>query len=212
MELSSVKHTREACEEQVALIEHTAGRVACAFNNIRIHLLRYRNTFSTVNNLPPEILSHIFRFASCSGAVRHTNMDLASVCSHWRAVSLNDPVMWSFLDATANFDYAELAIPRAQSVPLSILGSPDVNTPSQLLGLAKVHLHRTYALQLTGPTDVLSALSGMPAPLLEDLYLHNSSRLGNPPADLTLRILPISPSISACSVLTNPPGSSKSSL
>lgn len=177
------EHIRETYEEQLALVEHTAGRVAYAFDNIRAHFLRCRNTFSTVNNLPPdlEVLSHIFRLAACSGSVLHTNLTLASICSHWRAVSLSDPVMWSFFDPTATANYTELAIRRAQSVPISILRSPNKqSTHGILVKLAISHLHRIYTLQLRGSTSLLAKFSGMPAPLLEELYLHNHGSPDDP--------------------------------
>lgn len=167
---SSANHSLVACREQVGLVQDVAIRVVRAFDDVRVQILRYQNTLCTVNNLPTEILSYIFQLVAGIGTVCPTNLRVASVCSHWRAVSLHDPITWSHFDATSTSNYMELAMPRAQSVPLSIVKSPDLNTPTRLVQLTWDHVGRMRVLELRGSSkDSLEIFSGALLPLLNEL-------------------------------------------
>lgn len=74
-------------------------------------LRRIQNTQSIIMGLPTEILVHIFRFASLSGVppgyedeemydetfMRHTRTAIASTCSHWREIALDDSLLWQVI-------------------------------------------------------------------------------------------------------------------
>lgn len=169
-----------ACREQVELVQDVAIRVGRAFDDVRMQILRYQNTLCAVNNLPTEILSYVFRLVAGSGAVCSTNLRVASVCSHWRTVSLHDPVVWSSFDVTCTDRYIKLALSRAQSVPIFILETPKAGTLNRLACLAKDQHHRLRVLELRGSrhigTQFLKELAGMPLPLLNEfLYRDHTS-------------------------------------
>ncbi|KAH8119977.1 hypothetical protein DFH11DRAFT_21656 [Phellopilus nigrolimitatus] len=76
-----------------------------------------------INNLPVEILEHIFSLAVYSPAflnVSRTRMALVAVCSRWRSVIVNTPELWSIIPVTcpAPFYYPILCIQRAKAHPL----------------------------------------------------------------------------------------------
>ncbi|EPQ60434.1 hypothetical protein GLOTRDRAFT_135118 [Gloeophyllum trabeum ATCC 11539] len=52
-----------------------------------------------INDLPPEILSHIFRFVALSSRTPkeavNSRLHLTWVCRHWRGLAIGDPVLWS---------------------------------------------------------------------------------------------------------------------
>lgn len=190
----STNHTLEVCREQVAIAQDAMRRVVCAFDDVRAQILRCQNTFCTVNNLPIEILSYIFRLVAVGGTVCPENLRVASVCSHWRTVSLHDPITWSHLDATSTSNYIELAMRRTQSAPLSIIESAEFCTPHRLVELAKVNIDRVRVLELSGPDiDSLEVFSGTPLPLLHELaFSHDSDRGHSLPL---LSGFPITPSL-----------------
>lgn len=191
---SSAKHTIAACKEQIALVQYVTKRVIRALDNVRLQILRYHSTLCTVNNLPTEILSYVFRLVAGNGAVCPTNLRVASVCSHWRTVSLHDPVVWSHFDATSTTNYIYLALLRSQSVPLSIIDSIHFNTPDRLVNLAKANLDRVRVLELRGGDKAsLGVFSGKVFPLLNELVLTHDISTTH-----TLRVLhgfPITPKL-----------------
>lgn len=91
--------------------------------------LDYRVTFSRIfriNDLPPEVLTHIFHHVVWSTTspdnVLLWRLWLTWVCRHWRAVALSDPTLWnSILFRTLfNFEIPFLWLERTANAPLDI--------------------------------------------------------------------------------------------
>ncbi|KAJ8501986.1 hypothetical protein ONZ45_g11953 [Pleurotus djamor] len=94
-------------------------------------LLKRRNTYSAVNQLPDEILAEFFRLATVDDkSIKDTLLNIASVCAWWRQICLATPQLWS----TICFDHprwsAEL-LSRAQGCPLSVYFSRDCHTSNE---------------------------------------------------------------------------------
>ncbi|KAG8766166.1 hypothetical protein FRC12_007049 [Ceratobasidium sp. 428] len=92
---------------------------------------------ASVNTLPPEVLSSIFKavvsaswYARSVGDKSYGPIDcltlLASVCAHWRHVAIGIPSLWSYIDFTRNFntsgnlEHAGLYLERSQDSPVHI--------------------------------------------------------------------------------------------
>lgn len=172
-----------ALQLQSSLVQDMANRVARAFEDVQARIRRRQNASCAVNNLPAEILAYIFQLAVAPvfigrssddtrppGDVSyHTTLQLAATCSHWRAMSLDNPFLWSCFDTATPANYVELAMRRNKSVPLSILGPLPTTTPPELFRLAMDNVHRIRALEAVAPGDALSALFGRPAFVLSEL-------------------------------------------
>ncbi|KAJ8503458.1 hypothetical protein ONZ45_g10839 [Pleurotus djamor] len=83
-------------------------------------LLKQRNTYSAVYQLPNEILAEFFILATAEDwRITDTLLNIASVCAHWRQICLATPQLWTIIC----FDHprwcAEL-LSRAQGCPLNV--------------------------------------------------------------------------------------------
>ncbi|TFK65491.1 hypothetical protein BDN72DRAFT_824541, partial [Pluteus cervinus] len=76
----------------------------------RIHALRtYRNSFTPVYRIPPEILTRIFSFAqqwsarSCWDSTRSGLpgwVVVTHVSQYWRSVAIGSPDLWSYISSS----------------------------------------------------------------------------------------------------------------
>ncbi|KAF5331702.1 hypothetical protein D9611_007544 [Ephemerocybe angulata] len=55
---------------------------------------------SHINELPPEILAHIFGFCDCKASNCKRLLQLATVCKHWHEVLMAYPQFWTTLECT----------------------------------------------------------------------------------------------------------------
>ncbi|KAF8605392.1 hypothetical protein BDV93DRAFT_554762 [Ceratobasidium sp. AG-I] len=112
----------------------------------------------SINSLPAEILSQIFRFAACTCPHQTRNVPvvkpyiypdaLAGVCSAWRKAAVNLPSLWSHIDLTISatkidnyYQCARIWSERANNTPLdlhirSIDNTPAIDEPQVLELLA----------------------------------------------------------------------------
>ncbi|KAJ8455292.1 hypothetical protein ONZ45_g18987 [Pleurotus djamor] len=86
-----------------------------------------RNSLSPVNNLPNEVLAHIFVIArrqTSYSAVHQAFLpvspsDIIAVCHQWREVAMNTPRFWSMI-SSHNGNLASECIAKSGNLPLSI--------------------------------------------------------------------------------------------
>ncbi|KAH7099768.1 hypothetical protein BKA62DRAFT_277999 [Auriculariales sp. MPI-PUGE-AT-0066] len=142
--------------------------VAPSHDVILVAVRRQRNQLLPVNKLPIEVLSSIFRaytFALHNDEERTLHNATLFVCAHWRAVALNDSMLWRRLAISAMAVHLVGAIlDRAKCAALSLeLALKDPDTPGARCRLLSARLRG-------GP--FLQQLYYTPALHLERLGLH----------------------------------------
>lgn len=198
-QIASADDPASALQLQSEVVQAMATRVAHAFGTIRARICRRQNASCAVNNLPAEILAYILQLAATPSAFDGSyetpldkdasflvTLDIASTCTHWRALSLGNPFMWSYFDAQTPPKYLELAMSRNQSVPLAILGPLPEEASPELLRVLTDNLHRVRALEISSPGETIRELFEMPAPLLRQLtcYVFDFEDHDGPPLAL----------------------------
>ncbi|TFK67126.1 hypothetical protein BDN72DRAFT_961243 [Pluteus cervinus] len=151
------------------------------FEEAILALKRERNTLSPICRLPYDILASIFQRVAEDGVLDLPWIKaLTHVCSHWRTVALNFPMLWTEI----NFKCSDLVLAkldRSQSALLSVQYRVERRKPENKLDSlisALRHLHRIQDLGLAMPASwfesgVLDTLS-FPAPALEKCFIHVS--------------------------------------
>ncbi|GBE77762.1 hypothetical protein BKA93DRAFT_186469 [Sparassis latifolia] len=138
----SVPHNAQIWAAKVVLIkirlrelrlveELAAPRIVPAIRSQITAMLLARNLSTwlafPINNLPVEILIHIFRFVVYSQTNPYDGirqrMYLTWVCRHWRTIAIADQIPWSFVwyRGRAPWPLAELFLERAGTAPLDIV-------------------------------------------------------------------------------------------
>ncbi|GJE87950.1 hypothetical protein PsYK624_040330 [Phanerochaete sordida] len=84
---------RSACDAELADIRNIHDKVAAAAIRLRLE----RNKHVAVNTLPVELLRQIFCCAGEHGLLYKTNFAIIATCARWRAVALEEPLMWTHL-------------------------------------------------------------------------------------------------------------------
>lgn len=137
-----------------------------------------RNALAPIHKLPLEILSEIFVYA------HECWKTLTSVCTHWRSVSLQCPLLWNELLNPYHRvpEWTALVLERSKNAPIDIvLREWNKRRPSVVIALR--HAHRVRNLSIHGSpvflTGVVDKISG-PAPSLESLELYNEDK-NSPP-------------------------------
>ncbi|EKM51280.1 uncharacterized protein PHACADRAFT_177934 [Phanerochaete carnosa HHB-10118-sp] len=161
---------------------------------------------ATATSLPPELLSRIFEqhiqlckeswgqktFSerlppSCIPTVGPYSWIRAThVCRYWRDVALTNPLLWSDIVLTCNYECVETMLARSRRVPLyvqsynSCCAGDACPIPIRPLRLVLKHLPRIRSLTLYIKWwvyfDIVDTLRG-PAPLLQQLTLSTPSGL-----------------------------------
>ncbi|TFK67127.1 hypothetical protein BDN72DRAFT_843438 [Pluteus cervinus] len=140
----------------------------------------FRNTFTPVYRLPPEILTRIFSF------VRHVPkpafysnratplewVDVTRVSQHWRNVAIGSPTLWSHISSTYPKRLAEEFLQRSKAAPLSIdMRGPGSQDADQFITPSLFRI-RELTLGLSSASWIgLSRNLSSPAPLLESLSI-----------------------------------------
>ncbi|ESK88870.1 hypothetical protein Moror_17047 [Moniliophthora roreri MCA 2997] len=158
---------------------------------------------SPINSIPVEILTDIFDFCQPQGDWREPSVPtlehIVAVCSHWRAVALSAPYLWSKIrlrDPLTPYiplvqrwlelsQRCPLDITIRQSSKLDISGLPLKwmrigEATSTLLNLLLPHLHRWKSLELSlcQPTPFPRLpLSSEAAPILKHVDIRDSQML-----------------------------------
>ncbi|KAJ7498116.1 hypothetical protein B0H11DRAFT_2189846 [Mycena galericulata] len=183
-----------------AVVSKTGPRLACLDDEIsrlegqlkqlkkdRAVLSEYhaQNTtiISPLRRMPREILGEIFSWTLSSAVfdVRESPWVLTYVCSHWRAVSISKPSLWSLVHI--NFPQhdaypltmIETHIQRAQTLKIRFFGrtKKDSRTQIQMFKLLSDHSDRWEELTLQLTADLvphLVALAGR-LPVLRRLWV-----------------------------------------
>jgi hypothetical protein len=179
-------------------------------------LKRRRNGLAFISQLPPEILSTIFKWVEIMQAqvrgsyaygARMSWISVTHVCSHWRHVALECPGLWSRIEIQSvsgtSITSAEDFLTRSKRAPLTL--TADIRPASQeRIRSVLMHMDRMQELVLNsvGQLDqgLFTIMETYPAPLLERFDISfiqggvNSPRLpdqlfaGNHPSLRELRL------------------------
>lgn len=151
--------------------------IACLMRTVQT-LRTYRNTMVPINKLPLEILSHIFTYGTGLRSLP------ATVCSHWRAISLQCPSLWRDLIRPyhSHPEWTALLLERSKNAPIRldlhrVWPLSDSNKMASL-ELVLGHASQVEELRIIGELESFShyLLSFKdPTPLLEDLSLELDS-------------------------------------
>ncbi|KAF9051763.1 hypothetical protein BJ165DRAFT_1451175 [Panaeolus papilionaceus] len=162
-----------------------------------LQMKKMRNTFVPISLLPPEILTAIFlcyRDMCCNsqstiGSPWSQWIGVSYVCTQWRDLALNNPLLWSRLSFTSwpqDPQILEISIQRSQNAPLWIYVSRhfSIMNHQTLIGLLKKS-NRLQLLDMSvdhGPQGLiyLEKITGVAAPILQSLKLDTYG----PPVDV----------------------------
>src|SRR6267378_4611145 len=103
-------------------------KLATLLPRLQMFLARRQNTVATINNLPIEILAHIFKLTSTAEPDAHPAqcmIVLSLVCYHWRQTALGFPALWTTIHlregAIHDFQLATLCLERSKDASLSVI-------------------------------------------------------------------------------------------
>ncbi|TFK63437.1 hypothetical protein BDN72DRAFT_847600 [Pluteus cervinus] len=157
-------------------------------------LRAFRNTFTPVYRLPPEILARVFSFfqgflnseKDYYGKVTFKWLTVTRISQHWRNIAIGSPGLWSHISSGYPERIFNLWVQRSKAAPLFVQLS---HASSQDAHIITTSLSRIQELKLTVNSmmwnDFWSNLSS-PAPLLEYLAI-NIVETGEPLAILSDR-------------------------
>ncbi|KAI0821202.1 hypothetical protein BC629DRAFT_434149 [Irpex lacteus] len=141
----SVTSERDALESRIIMLHKDISR------------LRFRqNELLPVASLCPEILLHIFEYATpispTSNSEMWARLHLTHVCRHWREVALAASSFWSTIryDRKQPKELPQCFLERSRSAQLRIIFDTAIDRMhnSELSALIKVHNRRIYSLCL----------------------------------------------------------------
>ncbi|KAK0440677.1 uncharacterized protein EV420DRAFT_1650426 [Desarmillaria tabescens] len=133
---------------------------------------KYRSLLSPIRRLPEEILLRIFQFLPRGKNPRDTSRSpwiLGQICSYWRFISVNCPLLWTVLKAderhVEHFSFqpaVEMFLKRSAALPLHIVVKANgirnrTNSDRYAVFLQELcrHSHRWRTIILPIPTPVL---------------------------------------------------------
>ncbi|TFK63436.1 hypothetical protein BDN72DRAFT_847599 [Pluteus cervinus] len=136
-------------------------------------LQAFRNTFTPIYRLPPEILSRIFSFTqpgvknhNRSTSLRWTRVTYVS--QHWRNVAISTPSLWTHIDRFRPKDLVEMWLQRSKAAPLFVNLCPN-SSEDEYAYLIKTSLFRIRELRMevgAGTWNSFWSNLSSPAPLL----------------------------------------------
>ncbi|KII90138.1 hypothetical protein PLICRDRAFT_697902 [Plicaturopsis crispa FD-325 SS-3] len=158
-QMTPVQLARQKLDEEIGRILSSPVRV----------LRTRRNALAPIHVLPIEVISEIFAYA------RLDWRSITSVCSHWRAVSLQCPTIWSHLvDPYHHPEWIALLLERSRSAPLRLMLDPGVSSIPESLNLVLKHASQFEVLRLHGDEafmrSCMQRIEG-PMPLLNRLFI-----------------------------------------
>jgi hypothetical protein len=140
-----------------------------------------RNAFAHISLLPTEILSGVFTTLVYSYS-DHSDLSwipsVTAVCGHWRAIALECPNLWCYIDFSRPI-WVEEMLKRSKMAPLILKAHDRHPTLKQIdtICLALQHISRIKELHLTASQNTIVKLINSidkPAPLLQSLHLSDS--------------------------------------
>lgn len=144
------------------------------------HLRRYINNNSIAVRLPPEILSTIFMiyhnlpvWGSYGNYQPINTQILCHVCSRWREVALNTPLLWNHISTHAPAESFIERLKRSQQVPIEVNIPENGAISATLLVLDQLYRIRNLTLTVRHPNVIsqLAKLLSQPAPVLQSIQL-----------------------------------------
>ncbi|KAL1736616.1 hypothetical protein EV714DRAFT_197677 [Schizophyllum commune] len=130
-DLRAIRRLRERNQSDiVSLCSRLAQIVHQEAQNIKQETLSAA-MLSPIRRLPPEILSVIFEFALTEkwkfNCIGHASLNVAMVCSTWRAAALSTPQLWKYINIDLHSqskrrwkEAIETHLLRSRQMPLSI--------------------------------------------------------------------------------------------
>ncbi|KAI0093711.1 hypothetical protein BDY19DRAFT_268888 [Irpex rosettiformis] len=190
------KATRDAkmlvFDNNIAGLNAILNQVNTSITTLAVSVRRARNSLCDINRLPFDIMHTIFHFATHSMrepftdyadwatlASHHQPLRLSQVCSHWRAVALEQRTLWSILDVTKMSKFCiQLFQQRSGECPLTIACPVWYKTRWEGFWVQPAMGHRIKTLELSLPpvgahNSAQSLYHYSSAPLLETLHLSN---------------------------------------
>jgi hypothetical protein len=171
-------------------------------------LFSRRNTLALIHRLPSEVLVKIFSLIINQAVFRFKTLtNIASVCSYWRSLIINDPLSWSNI-SVKHPSAIKCMLQRSKLAPISISITLTASPSKAFITEVMSHLHRmTSLIVATEDHDCLASVTEVlqreQAPLLRSFSLYNYSGITQGPLpcnapkldslDLLDWILPIQP-------------------
>ncbi|TFK67950.1 hypothetical protein BDN72DRAFT_960626 [Pluteus cervinus] len=163
-----------------AKIDH---EIAILRESIRA-LHAFRNTFTSIYRLPPEILARIFLFGKDLPGLqvqRRIMIDgkvisppfrwfvATGVSQHWRNVALGNPSLWACIDSSYPRHIIEELLLRSKSAPLSVDLSHSSSRDVHLIGTSLFRIRELKVVARAAAWNDLWSNLSSPAPLMEYL-------------------------------------------
>ncbi|CAE6401660.1 unnamed protein product [Rhizoctonia solani] len=164
-----------------------------------VELRKLRNSLQLVNQLPEDLLIEVLMIAKSSplGSMEppciHYIHAASQVCSQWRRICLNSPLLWAciHIETLPLSPFADLCITRAKDVPISLSVNPSGHNNKLTVSNWK-HLLRSLAARGVSMKrwrglairvsdfevfpDLLEHLVSYPTPNLEFIFCATQTR------------------------------------
>ncbi|KAI0923749.1 hypothetical protein AcW1_006628 [Taiwanofungus camphoratus] len=135
-------------------------------NRAVLELKTRLNTLVPISVLPPEILVEIFiryarapkaLFLRCNACATYAWVRVTQVCSHWRAVALDCPELWSRIVVIPRLQWTREMLARSKQAPLQVVAdfSRYGMEKEQALELVLKEYSRIQDLCVTAPRSTL---------------------------------------------------------
>ncbi|KAI1793623.1 hypothetical protein LXA43DRAFT_197635 [Ganoderma leucocontextum] len=138
--------------------------VVKAISRERLEFKNLWNCSLPINQLPYELLVHVFTFILCK-TVTMTDWEipwfdmrlwrLMGVCRHWRDVVITTPALWCTVDLDKHTNWINLCLSRSLTTPIDIHARvPDLRYRTGLrIAYPLLHRIRSLDFDLYGPVD-----------------------------------------------------------
>ncbi|KAJ7078326.1 hypothetical protein B0H15DRAFT_1025922 [Mycena belliarum] len=139
-------------------------------------------------SLPTEITIEIFLRCAASNRLPSPSPSeapllLAQICSQWRRLALDTPVLWRYLlfEGTSSFvELLKLWLSRSGSMPLDYtLYCSEPSRTGALIEASILHSHRWSNISLGLPLTSYPALDGLPLPVLRSITVQIHQSVSN---------------------------------
>ncbi|KAJ7138195.1 hypothetical protein C8R44DRAFT_341636 [Mycena epipterygia] len=176
---SIVKSVISTARARLALVEREIAQLRDRMKSLkeeRTSLSRHIGIVSPLRRMPPEVLGEIFSWTLPSvGELRQTNFGIADspwvltyVSSHWRAVALSLPSLWSlfvveFPEKIRPLPMVKAHIQRAHSLKIHFYGeqASDPRPQIELFRCLAEHSARWQELSIGLTSDLFPLLTGL---------------------------------------------------
>ncbi|TFK65168.1 hypothetical protein BDN72DRAFT_845877 [Pluteus cervinus] len=142
----------------------------------QLHLLRVkRNSLIPISTLPTDVLVDIFTLATTKledeNASPKQMVEISWVCSPWRKVALDHPILWTEISGTLSHMWKKAFVQRSQPAAISIGVNRTYIVP-ELMEILISELPRIRHLDLdNGSAQKSERLTSSPAPILRSAKL-----------------------------------------